>query len=152
MKYRHERAISGNTHFRINVFIALCNQRDGLVLLFGGKAKNLESSIETVVGFIDGIDNAKALDNGKTVPSKVLENSLAAVHVLMLRGGRHTFELCWAWALDSSASSSSLVSISAIFQSVSVLLAKVSNFFMFSFQTLLPIPTLVFGSIFGLEA
>ena len=81
MKDRHKRAISGNTHFRINVFIALCNQRDSIVLLFGSQTKSLKSSIEIVAGFVNGIDNAKALDNRKAIPSEVLSNSLAAAHI-----------------------------------------------------------------------
>ena len=45
MKDRHKLGISVDTHFRINVIIAFCDQRDGLVLLVGSEAKDLESSV-----------------------------------------------------------------------------------------------------------
>ena len=99
MYRRHKWATLGYTHFRIDVIIAPLDQPDSLDLLFGSQAKNPEGDTEIVVNLVDGIDNAKALDSPKRVPSEVLDNSLAAAHNLTLRGSGSCLLIMWALGL-----------------------------------------------------
>lgn len=61
------------TYFGINVFIPLFEQSKSGKSLLSIEPKDFECCFEGVAGFLNYVNDAKALSNGNVIPSKILE-------------------------------------------------------------------------------